>query len=155
MFLICSQVLGHFGLETLSRGAASCVFCDKSNKACNVIKKNIEKTKFEDKSKLYTLDYKLCITELKNQKFDLIFLDPPYESNLIYLSIKEIIASNILKNDGLIIAETDNDVDVINELNELNIDILKIKKYGRVKLLFIRKVALPHVTIASQSDELR
>ncbi len=130
----------HFGLESLSRGASYCAFCDKSPRAVNIIKQNIEKTKFTNESKILTLDYKKCLNELKNSniKFDLVFLDPPYESNLIFLSLQEIIELNLLNEDALVVAETDNEDMVVEKIEKLKINIVNIKRYGRVKLLFIQ-----------------
>lgn len=132
---------GALGLETLSRGASFCVFCDHSKKASNIVKQNIEKTNFIDKSKLYTADYKTCINQLKheNSKFDIIFLDPPYDSNLINQSVNKIIENNLLSENGIIVAETDNDT-VIEDLKQLNIDTYDIRKYGRVKVLLLKGV---------------
>lgn len=132
---------GALGIESLSRGASFSYFCDNSAKACNIINQNIEKTHLKDKSLLYNTTYKNCLKKLKenNINFDIIFLDPPYESDLIYLSIKEIIDLKILKEDGIIIAETDNEQEIINELKKLQISIYNIKRYGRVKLLFLKQ----------------
>ena len=103
------QAHGALGLEALSRGAKKSIFCDKSYKAIDIIKKNIEKTKFEEKATIYKTDYSECLNKISNNnsKLDIIFIDPPYDSNLIYLSIKKIIDLELLNKDGIIIAETD------------------------------------------------
>lgn len=132
---------GALGLECLSRGAKNCVFCDKSNKASNIIKKNIEKTKFTSNAELYTTDFKICLNKVKqdNKQFDIIFLDPPYDTNLICLATQEIIELNLLNKDGIIVAETDNEEEIIEKLKKITVNISEIRKYGRVKLLFIKQ----------------
>lgn len=132
---------GALGLEALSRGAKSCTFCDSSYKAANIIKMNIEKTKMNLNSNLIVLDYKMCLKKLKNdgKLFDIIFIDPPYNSELIFLSVKEIIEMDLLDKDGLIIAETDDEETITNKINSLNIEIMDTRKYGRVTLLFIKR----------------
>ena len=130
---------GALGLEALSRGSKLCVFCDNMNEAISIVIKNIEKTRFQNKTMVYTKDYKSCLESLKEQNllFDIIFLDPPYESDLIFLSIDNILKYNLLNKDGLIIAETDDKERIINELQNTKINIKEIRKYGRVNLLFL------------------
>lgn len=129
---------GALGIESLSRGAKHCVFCDNKKEAIKIVEKNLEKTKFVQNATIHNSDYSFCLKKAKdeNKIFDLIFLDPPYESNLIYLAIKDIIQLKLLNEDGIIIAETDIGEKIIDDLKELNINIVNIKKYGRAKLLF-------------------
>ena len=72
---------GAIGIEFLSRGAEKVYFCDKSPKAVDMIKKNLDKTKLKDKATILNNDYIDCIDKIKNIKFDIIFLDPPYKEN--------------------------------------------------------------------------
>ena len=57
---------GAIGIELLSRGANKAVLCDKSSEAINIIKKNIQKTRMEEKAEIYNTDYKSCIAKIKN-----------------------------------------------------------------------------------------
>ena len=131
---------GALGIESLSRGSEFCVFCDNSYKATNVIKKNIEKTKCTDKAIVYTMDYKKCLEKIKEKKikFDIIFLDPPYYSDLIFLSVIKIIEFELLDKNGIIVAETDDEKKLTQKLENIKVDIHEIRKYGRVKLLFLK-----------------
>lgn len=132
---------GALGMEALSRGASNCVFCDCSNKATGIIYKNLEKTKLQEKSEVYTANYNTCLKKIKDKKmsFDIIFLDPPYASDLIYQASEKIIEYELLNKDGLIIAETDNEKPVLQKLKTLDLNVLDIREYGRVKLLFLNR----------------
>ncbi len=132
---------GALGIECLSRGALFCTFCDSSNKAIKVIKQNIEKTRMSEKALVIQADYATCLKKISNQKnsFDIIFLDPPYESNLIEKSIEKIIEFDLLKQDGIIIAETDQLELVLEKIEKLQVEIIDIRKYGRVKLVFLNR----------------
>lgn len=132
---------GALGIECLSRGALFCTFCDSSNKAIKVIKQNIEKTRMSEKALVIQADYATCLKKISNQKnsFDIIFLDPPYESNLIEKSIEKIIEFDLLKQDGIIIAETDQLELILEEIGKLQVEIIDIRKYGRVKLVFLNR----------------
>lgn len=130
---------GAIGLEALSRGARHCVFCDSSKDAINIIKKNIQKTHFEDKSKLYNLNFKEVLENKINETQDYIFLDPPYDSNYIIEAIELILQKNIINQNSVIIVETDNGKKIKEELANFKIDIFDERKYGRNEFLFIKK----------------
>lgn len=128
---------GALAIETLSRGATKAYLCDKSKEAINIIKKNIQKTRFEDKAVIINKDYLKCLNVLEDEKFDIIFLDPPYQSNFAETALKIIIQKDLLDENGIIIFETDkND---IKDIEKLNINIYDLRKYGRVKLVFLNR----------------
>lgn len=133
---------GAIGLEALSRGASKVFFCDKSREAINIINKNIEKTRFQEKSVVLNEDFLKVLEKAKREeiKFDLIFLDPPYETDYIKKSIEIILKNELLKENGLLIAETDEEKRIIEELKDFeNINVEDIRKYGRVYLIFINR----------------
>ena len=98
---------GAIGIEFLSRRAKQVYFCDKSSKAVAMIEKNLEKTKLKEKAIVYNKDYIDCINTVKNIKFDIIFLDPPYKEEFALDAIEKISNLQLLKDDGIIIIETD------------------------------------------------
>ena len=116
--------------------AAFAYSCDISKKAIEIIKKNITKTHFENKVKVINKDYKKALEELKNTKFDMIFLDPPYDTDYGINAIKMITEYEMLEQDGTIVFETDNEDKYIKEI-EKYINIRDIRKYGRVSLIFL------------------
>lgn len=130
---------GALGIESLSRGAEHAVFCDKSYKASEILKKNIEKTHFEEKSTIITKDYLKALEELKNEKFDIIFLDPPYKLNLVGKAVEKILELDILNEDGVIIVETDEEKRDLDNLNKIKINIYDLRIYGRVRLIFLNR----------------
>lgn len=131
---------GALALEALSRGAKKAVLCDKSYDAIKIIKRNIEKTHMEQKTEVICADYKKCIFTVK-EKFDIIFIDPPYKLDIAVKSINMILQNDLLSNDGIIVVETDDEIRELQNIEKLNLDI-KIKDqrtYGRVKLIFLKK----------------
>lgn len=132
---------GALAIEALSRGANKAVVCDNSREAINVINKNIEATRCKDKVQIINKDYVevLNALEKKGEEFNIIFLDPPYKTDYIYISIEKILEYNLLAKDGIIVAETD-DKNKIEQLKKIqNIEIYDIRKYGIVHIVFIRK----------------
>lgn len=131
---------GAIGIEFLSRRAKQVYFCDKSSKAVAMIEKNLEKTKLKEKAIVYNKDYTDCINTVKNIKFDIIFLDPPYKEEFALDAIEKISNLQLLKDDGIIIIETDEPERDINRINNMNINykIYDLRKYGRVSLIFLK-----------------
>lgn len=131
---------GALALESLSRGAKKAILCDNYPKAIEVIKKNIEKTHFEDKAILVCKDYKRCLENI-NGELDLIFIDPPYEKNIAVNAINIILEKQLIAEDGLIILETDDEKREIEQIKNLknNIKICDLRTYGRVKLIFLSR----------------
>ena len=116
---------GSLGIEALSNGASICYFVDKNKQILNILKNNL---KGIENSILIEKDYLMALEELKNKKFDVIFLDPPYKDNLITPSIKKIIELNMLNKDGIIVCEYE------NEDIKCDLKLIKDKKYGSKKV---------------------
>ena len=132
---------GALGIETLSRGAKEAVFCDKVPDAIKVIKQNIINTNNLDKATIINKEYQEVLENLskQNKKFDIVFLDPPYKTNLAIESLQKIIMSDLLTEDGTIIIETD-DINKEREILKIEkVEIFDKRKYGSVWLIFIRK----------------
>lgn len=129
---------GAIGLEFASRGAKKVYLCDKSKQATNIIKSNIEKTHLKDVITLYNMDFKEAIKNVQSEKFDIIYLDPPYKTSFIKEAIQEILKYNCLNKDALIIVETDEEERIVNEIKELNIEFIDKRKYGRAHIIFLK-----------------
>ena len=130
---------GALGIEALSRGAKHCTFCDKSYKAIQMVKENIEKTKMQERCTIINKDYKKCLEEIQ-EGFDIIFIDPPYKKDIAIKSINQIIEKSLLLQSGIIILETDEEEREIKELeNVRELEVYDKRKYGRIKLLFLRR----------------
>ena len=90
---------GALGLESISRGAKEAYLCDNSKKAIEIIKQNVKKTHFESNANIINKDYKKCLEDLKDNQFDIIFLDPPYNSNYGIEAVRIITENNMLTNE--------------------------------------------------------
>lgn len=133
---------GAIGLEFLSRGAKKAVLCDKSKDAIEIIKRNVQKTHMEEKTQLLNLDFEVCLDKIKNQQFDIIYLDPPYVTEYILKSIEKIIAQGNLKKEGLMILETDDEQRILREIESEEVRIVDKRKYGRATIIFL-KLGIP------------
>lgn len=128
---------GAIGLEFLSRGAEKAILCDKSKEAIQIIKKNIVKTHMEEKAQIYNTDFETCLEKVKEYKFDIIYLDPPYETNYISKALKKINELGITKKESIIIIETDDEQRILKEIENIEIKIVDKRKYGRATIIFL------------------
>lgn len=124
---------GAMGLEALSRGAKYCAFVDVSNLAIKVIKDNINNLKINETEYQLIKDKDVnALEQFKNkgQKFDLVFLDPPYEQGQYQQIVDLLITNNLLNEHAIIVIEANRDV------NLENIDYNKKKEYhyGEIKV---------------------
>lgn len=103
---------GAIGIEALSRGALKSTFIENNPMCIDIIKENLNHTKLFDKSEVIKNDAISAIKNLaiKNEVFDVIFLDPPYNENLIKPVLLEILNGEILSENGIIIVEHSSEV---------------------------------------------
>ena len=119
---------GQIGIEFFSRGCKEVYFSDIDVKNIECIRKNLEKTGYENNSVIlrgsFERNFKL-IFKKRNEKFDFIFLDPPYDSDYVKRSLKLIKSYDLLKKNGMIIVESTK----MLEQEEDSFKVLKQKKY--------------------------
>ena len=126
--------VGSFGLECLSRGVHEVTFVENYDGALKILKKNLESLKIKNFRILNKDIYAENTFSELNNKFDLIFIDPPYKDKNIFKLFSNIKNSKILKDNGLIIIHRHK-----NEENIFpdNLKIIKKKKYGISKIIFL------------------
>ena len=95
---------GQLGIEALSRGAKSAVFVDAREDACKLIRENLKRTKLEQDGWVVRADYLEYLKRCR-EKFQIIFLDPPYAEVFLENSLKVITEIDILQSGGIIVAE--------------------------------------------------
>jgi 16S rRNA (guanine(966)-N(2))-methyltransferase RsmD len=127
---------GQLGIEALSRGAKSAVFVDAGEPACRLIKENLRRTKTEADAKVIRADY---LEYLKRcaEKFDIIFLDPPYAEVFLENALKCITQIDILQSGGIIVTERPLEKELPWEFEGFTRS--KDYKYGKTVLTIYRK----------------
>lgn len=106
-FLDLYSGTGNIALEALSRGASKAVMIEKDPEALKIIIENVNDLGFTDVCRAYKNETIRAIEILgkKREKFDIIFMDPPYKDEVCSQTIKAIEKAEILEGNGLIIAE--------------------------------------------------
>lgn len=131
---------GSIGIEFLSRGAERAVLADVDYESIRIIKQNIEKTRYEERAEIVKGTFKKVLKSLAlgdGNRFDYIYLDPPYEGDMILESLEHIMEYRLLDDEGIIIAESDRDIDISSIASLEEVDH---RKYGRVLLSFYQKI---------------
>lgn len=138
IFLDLFSGSGAIGLEAASRGAKNVILCDKSKDAIKIINKNIEKTHLSEKVELYNLDYELLLKTKIKENLDIVYIDPPYDSDFAIKSIKFIVDKNLVDENSIIIIETDDEEKILEDLKKIGVEITDKRKYGRAVLIFLK-----------------
>lgn len=127
---------GGMGIEALSRGAQKAVFVDNNKNSVYVIKENIKATRFEGRAKVLNRDVSSAILMLGSlgEKFDIIFMDPPYNRGFVESTLTYIVKAGILADDGYIIAEQSQE-DKIPDVQGL--EVFRVKDYKITKMTFL------------------
>ena len=95
---------GQLGIEALSRGASYAVFLDAQDSACRLIRENLQRTKFLESARVNRGDYLEYLSNCR-EKFDIVFLDPPYAEVYLENALKMLTEIDILQSGGIIVAE--------------------------------------------------
>lgn len=132
---------GAIGIEFISRGAKKAYFCEYSHEATLFLKKNLEKTKFINKSEVFECDYNIALKALSSQmlKFDFIYIDAPYRDDIAAKAVAKVMEFDLLNQDGTIIVETDEKDRNIKELEQIQVTVNDLRKYGRAWLIFLNR----------------
>ena len=121
---------GALGLEAISNGAREAYLVDNNIEAIKVIRDNIKN--MDDDIKVIKSDYKKFLKET-NEKFDIIFLDPPYRKGLMGKALRVIEERDLLNEGGLVVCEYEYDD------FETNLDLFKEKSYGFKKIKIFKR----------------
>lgn len=131
--LFCGS--GNLGLESLSRGAAKAHFNDLSKDSLAVLKKNLAAVGEQDKCKITNLDYLACLS-VTGERYDLIFIDPPYAKEFGIPALDLIAKRGLLSENGVAVYERDRAFD--GEIEGL--EKFDERKYGKTYLSFFKKI---------------
>ena len=127
--------VGSFGLECLSRGAKEVVFIENYVKVLPILKKNLLNLKSVKNYKIIEANiYYEKTLSLLNQKFDIIFLDPPYQNKNLEKLLSHVKSLNLLNKNGILILHRNKNE---NDIFPKEFRIFEEKKYGISKIIFI------------------
>jgi 16S rRNA (guanine966-N2)-methyltransferase len=126
--------VGSFGLECLSRGSSNVTFVENYMEVLPILRKNIFNVNGLNNSTIIEQDIfnQLDFNSFK-EKFDIIFIDPPYKEKNLDKLLKKMITSSILKREGIFIIHRHKKE---NDEFPSNFNIIEKKTYGISKIIF-------------------
>ncbi len=129
---------GQMGLEALSRGAKSAVLIDQSKDAIKIIEENATKTKLIADCVIQQSNCMDYIRRNRGKKFDIVFMDPPYASDLYRLVLRALMESDCLKPTTMIICESDTQ-EIFAEDTELfrQFEVKKVSRYSKTVITIL------------------
>ncbi len=127
---------GQMGIEALSRGAGHCTFVDQRRDAANLVRSNLKLCRLEAQGRVLQTE-SLGFLRATRDKYHLIFLDPPYRTELLENALNLIAEIDILTENGIIICESPAD----KLMPELERPYCKGReyRYGKIKITVYRK----------------
>ncbi|HHZ05227.1 MAG TPA: 16S rRNA (guanine(966)-N(2))-methyltransferase RsmD [Clostridiales bacterium] len=120
---------GQMGIEALSRGAREAYFIDGGKRPIDVIKKNIEATKFQDKAKVINTEAASFLMRT-NESFDIAFLDPPYGTGVLQETLPLVAAK--MNKGGIIVCESPQNEELPAKIDNFILD--RNYRYGKIKI---------------------
>lgn len=130
---------GAQGLESLSRGAKEVHFVDKSSAAVSVIKNNVKALDLNSNCYVYGANGLVMLKKFQKQSilFDLVFLDPPYNSNLLQQSLDFLNKNQLISTHGVVVAEQPSSDSTISHEN---FETIFSRRYGDTQVTFLRQL---------------
>lgn len=131
---------GAIGIEALSRGAKKAFFVDKDRRAIACIEENLNHTRLGEGARILRMDALLALERLEKteeEAFDIVFIDPPYESRAEEEILKRLIKMDLIKEESLIIIELSKKRNTEDLLRDW--DVLKVKEYKSNKHVFVKR----------------
>lgn len=126
---------GIVGIEAVSRGAKEAVFIEKNPRHYKLLKENLKGLDFENKT--FLGDTTSIIEKFEENRFDIIFSDPPYKTDLNNKILEIISRKKLLKDGGILILESNKDEDFSSEIVSFGYELIKEKTYGDTKVLYL------------------
>ena len=125
---------GQLGIEALSRGAATATFVDVSDASLRVVKQNLENTGLADKAQVVKSDYSSFALR-STQKFDLAFLDPPYQAGILENAVLKTVP--LMSEFGRIFCEHPSELKMPKKISDFT--VCKVYKYGKTLITVYQK----------------
>lgn len=121
---------GALGIEALSRGCASAVFCDADRQAAGVVKANLSRLGLMDSARVYCCDALALLDSLaaEGKRFDIVLLDPPYGSELQSLALAALERLSLLNEGAIVVCEHSRDNPP--KIPSASFEARRAKKYG-------------------------
>ena len=136
VFLDLFSGTGAMGIEALSRGANKVYFVDSDRRSYELTQYNIKSARLEENALIYNMEAERALEQFESQgvKFDIIFLDPPYNKGIVQKILQQLEKYNIMQDEGTAIVETDRSEETPESIGKFFRE--REKNYAATKITF-------------------
>jgi len=143
---------GNISIEALSRGAESALLVDASERSARIIRENLRRLELTDRAQMWVMPVRRALNAVgrQGQKFDVIFLDPPYDQKLVGRSLELIASVDPVYPTGVVVAEHS-----VRETLKTSYGSLSLndqRRYGDTLLSFFRHAAAVNSAVRGDSS---
>jgi len=143
---------GNISIEALSRGAESALLVDASERSARIIRENLRRLELTDRAQMWVMPVRRALNAVgrQGQKFDVIFLDPPYDQKLVGRSLELIASVDPVYPTGVVVAEHS-----VRETLKSSYRFLSLndqRRYGDTLLSFFRHAAAVNSAVRGDSS---
>jgi len=143
---------GNISIEALSRGAESALLVDASERSARIIRENLRRLELTDRAQMWVMPVRRALNAVgrQGQKFDVIFLDPPYDQKLVGRSLELIASVDPVYPTGVVVAEHS-----VRETLKSSYRFLSLndqRRYGDTLLSFFRHAAAANAAVQGESS---
>jgi len=143
---------GNISIEALSRGAESALLVDASERSARIIRENLRRLELSDRAQMWVMPVRRALNAVgrQGQKFDVIFLDPPYDQKLVGRSLELIASVDPVYPTGVVVAEHS-----VRETLKSSYRFLSLndqRRYGDTLLSFFRHAAAVNSAVRGDSS---
>ncbi|MBR6709284.1 MAG: 16S rRNA (guanine(966)-N(2))-methyltransferase RsmD [Clostridia bacterium] len=122
---------GQMALEALSRGAERATLVDQAKAPINIITQNAKKTRLDDRCRIVCADYaEFLRSRAGSERYDLVFLDPPYGDNLLPGALRLLAEKRLLKPGAILVCESSSEEIFGDAATEAKYEVLRRARYG-------------------------
>lgn len=125
---------GALGIEALSRGSACATFVEPDSSAHHIMLKNLEGTHLSERAECFRLTASEFLARA-HDAFDMVFLDPPYNTGLLTKTVLELEQRKLLTRGGIIVAESEIGGEVPPECG---FEQIRYAKYGKTTVFILQ-----------------
>jgi len=136
LFLDLFAGSGGIGIEALSRGALKAVFIEKNFHHIHLLNYNLKTVGFVEKATIINRDVGQSLPFLRGDRFDLVFMDPPYDRGFENSTLDAIARYNLLRPDGMVVVESSKHTILPSEVIRLR--LTRQERYGDTLLSFYK-----------------
>jgi 16S rRNA (guanine(966)-N(2))-methyltransferase RsmD len=136
--------VGSLGIESLSRGAKRAVFVDKGTASVRIVRKNLALLDFHNRAEVYREEAGRAVKwlERRGEEFGLIFIDPPYGSDLAEKTLWNLTESHLIEDKGTVVVEHYRKRIMPAEAGRLK--LVRNESYGDTSLSFYKVQTTEH-----------